>query len=145
MTLRPTLALHEGFNDVDFRVPLQDSREVGTRRGIGAPRLGTRRRDRSSVPWDQEKGQELCTWGPGEGTGALCLGTRRRDRSSVIGDQEKGQELLPGDQEKEQELCDWGPGEGTGACDWGPGEGTGALRLGTRRRDRSSVIGDQEK
>ena len=104
MTLRPTLALHEGFNDVDFRVPLQDSREVGTRRGIGAPRLGTRRRDR------------IHTWGPGEGTGALYLGTRRRDRSSVPGDQEKG-----------QELCDWGPGEGTGACDWGPGEGTGAL------------------
>ena len=106
MTLRPTLALHEGFNDVDFRVPLQDSREVGTRRGIGAPRLGTRRRDR------------IHTWGPGEGTGALYLGTRRRDRSSAPGDQEKG-----------QELCAWEQGEGRGAPAWGPGEGTGALRL----------------
>ena len=87
---------------------------------------GNKEKEEELLPGDQEKGQELCDWGPGEGTGALHLGSRRRDRSSVIGDQEKGQELLPGDQEKEQELCDWGPGEGTGA-----------LCLGTRRRDRS--------
>lgn len=73
MTLRPALALHEGFNDVDFRVPLQDSREVGTRRGTGALSLGTRRRDRIHTWGSQEKGQELCPWRPGEGTGALRL------------------------------------------------------------------------
>lgn len=50
MALRPALALHEAFSDVDFRAPLPDSREGGTRRGTGALRLGTRRRDRSSVP-----------------------------------------------------------------------------------------------
>ena len=81
MTLRPALALHEGFNDVDFRVPLQDSREVGTRRGTGALSLGTRRRDRIHTWGSQEKGKDL------------RLATRRRDRSSVPGDQEKGQEL----------------------------------------------------
>lgn len=71
MTLRPTLALHEGFNDVDFRVPLQDSREVGTRRGTGALSLGTRRRDRIHTWGSQEKGKDL------------RLATRRRDRSSA--------------------------------------------------------------
>lgn len=71
MTLRPALALHEGFNDVDFRVPLQDSREVGTRRGTGALSLGTRRRDRIHTWGSQEKGKDL------------RLATRRRDRSSA--------------------------------------------------------------
>ena len=88
MTLRPALALHEGFNDVDFRVPLQDSREVGTRRGIEALCLGTRRRDRSSVIGDLERNRSSAPGDPGrsnrssapafQGVAALLLRSRNR-------------------------------------------------------------------
>ena len=48
MTLRLPLVLHEGFNYVDFRVPLQDSREGVPGEVTGALHQG-----------DQERGQEL--------------------------------------------------------------------------------------
>ena len=47
MTLRLPLVLHEGFNYVDIRVPLQDSREGVPGEGTGILHQG-----------DQEEGQE---------------------------------------------------------------------------------------
>ena len=54
MTLRLPLVLHEGFNYVDIRVPLQDSREGVPGEGTGILHQGD----------------------PGGGTGALILGTQ---------------------------------------------------------------------